>query len=654
MIHKQKKMWLTVVGVCSALLSSITSYSQVNVIDSLKRVLLTQQDDSSKVITLNAISAELIYTNSDTAIFFAKSAIALATKLNYEMETADLKMRISAQFASQGKFDEGIKYGNEALATYYKLLFFNWRSDRKTILEKIGGTYLILGHNTMSQGNYPEALKNSLLALKIKEQLKDKKGICDIKYNLGNFYSLQHNYTEALKYYNASLKISEELGIKSDIALCYNTIAWVYSQQANYGEALKKCLTALKLAEEVKESATLAEIYNTLGVVYNNLGNYREALKYDFNALKLYNETGIYQQLPDIYNNMGLVYLRQKNFSNASKYLDTALTLSKQIGSLELIKWSYENWALLDSMQGNYKKALADFKLSVYYRDSLFNNENSKKLVQQQMQFDFDKKEAVAKEDQEKKEMLAAAEIQNQKNIRNFSIAGILAVIGLSIAGFYQYKRKKQLQNQQALINERFRISSELHDEVGATLSGISMYSHLTKEQMKLAQTAEVEKSLNIMQQNAGEMVNKLNDIVWLINPGQDTLQKLVQRLEEYAGDMSAIKNMQVKITVPEIFSTHSLPVESRRNIYLFCKEAINNAVKYSEGSLLELTVKENKQLLEIIISDNGKGFDTDSVKRGNGLDNMQKRATELGAAFNLQSKPGEGCSITLQVKITQ
>jgi signal transduction histidine kinase len=111
---------------------------------------------------------------------------------------------------------------------------------------------------------------------------------------------------------------------------------------------------------------------------------------------------------------------------------------------------------------------------------------------------------------------------------------------------------------------------------------------------------------------------------------------------------------MQIKITVPKQFSAYSLPVESRRNIYLFCKEVINNAVKYSGGNLLELTVKENYQLLEISISDNGKGFDIESIKRGNGLDNMKKRADELGGDFGMQSKPGEGCLISLKVKITQ
>lgn len=201
---------------------------------------------------------------------------------------------------------------------------------------------------------------------------------------------------------------------------------------------------------------------------------------------------------------------------------------------------------------------------------------------------------------------------------------------------------------------ERNRIKRDFHDEIGATLSGISMYSYLGLQQVKAVNISEAEKSLLIMQESAALITDKLNDIVWFINPDQDSLQKLVQRLEEYAGEMTAVKNIKLQTSVPEHFSTQSLSVESRRNIYLFCKEVINNAVKYSEAGLLELSVKENNHMLEITISDNGKGFDIESVKRGNGLDNMQKRADELGGHLNIQSKPGAGCQVSLKLKITQ
>lgn len=199
----------------------------------------------------------------------------------------------------------------------------------------------------------------------------------------------------------------------------------------------------------------------------------------------------------------------------------------------------------------------------------------------------------------------------------------------------------------------REKISRDLHDEVGSTLSGIAMYSHLAKEQVTHFGNGEVEKSLNIMQQSAREMVNKLNDIVWLINPAQDSLKKLIQRLEEYAHSMAIIKSMQLNIQVAEHLPEHSLPMESRRNIYLFCKEAINNAIKYSDGTRLDFIVKETNGVLEFTVTDNGTGFDKASIQRGNGLNNMQKRANEIGAKFTIHAKKEEGTMLSLKIKIT-
>ena len=210
-----------------------------------------------------------------------------------------------------------------------------------------------------------------------------------------------------------------------------------------------------------------------------------------------------------------------------------------------------------------------------------------------------------------------------------------------------------RLQSQLEVEELRNRISAELHDDIGSTLSGISMYSHLAREQIKNTNTEEIEKSLNIMQQSAGEMVNKLNDIVWFVNPEQDSLQKLIQRLKEYVVDMAAIKNMKVKVNVQANMQEHNLSIESRRNIYLFSKEAINNAVKYSEATLLELNIKEANGILEFAVADNGKGFDITTIKKGNGLGNMAKRADEIGAILMVRSKQHEGSLLSIKLKIT-
>ncbi len=206
------------------------------------------------------------------------------------------------------------------------------------------------------------------------------------------------------------------------------------------------------------------------------------------------------------------------------------------------------------------------------------------------------------------------------------------------------------LEGQQSIMNERMRMSRELHDEVGATLSGISMYSHLTKEQIKNDQTDEVEKSLNIIQQNAGDMVNKLSDIVWLTNPDQDSMQKLLQRLEEYCTEMAGTKNIKVKLRLPAPIASIELPAETRRNIYLLFKEAINNAVKYSNASMLELYVKEQDGIIKISLKDDGDGFDMETVSRGNGLNNMEQRAKEMKANCTIESFKEKGTSITVTI----
>lgn len=206
---------------------------------------------------------------------------------------------------------------------------------------------------------------------------------------------------------------------------------------------------------------------------------------------------------------------------------------------------------------------------------------------------------------------------------------------------------------QQAMLNERLRISRELHDDIGSTLSGIVLYSHLAGTQLHKQDIDEVEKSLSKIQYSANEMVSKLSDIVWAVNPEHNTVKSLMQKLEEYAVEIAVAKNMEVKTNLPGYLTEVSLPAENCHNIYLLGKEAINNAVKYSNASFIELSADCFDYMIEFTFSDNGKGFSAETTKKGNGLNNMQKRADDIGAVFSLQTCPGKGTEILLQCKIT-
>ncbi|HQW25537.1 MAG TPA: ATP-binding protein, partial [Saprospiraceae bacterium] len=149
-----------------------------------------------------------------------------------------------------------------------------------------------------------------------------------------------------------------------------------------------------------------------------------------------------------------------------------------------------------------------------------------------------------------------------------------------------------------------------------------------------------------------GDMVKKLNDIIWLLNPEQARLQQLVEKLEEYIRQLAEYKNVSVSVDIIDHISAIELPLEVRRNIYLIFKEAINNSFKYSQADSISLTIRSAEANLEFILQDDGVGFDIETVKRGNGLNNMQSRAKEIGATIRMDSAPGRGTRLSLTYRL--
>lgn len=226
-------------------------------------------------------------------------------------------------------------------------------------------------------------------------------------------------------------------------------------------------------------------------------------------------------------------------------------------------------------------------------------------------------------------------------------ISLMILTAGAAGLSLYRYKLRKAIE----LEKIRTRIATDLHDDIGATLSSISMYSESLKGQVK-EKLPHLEPVLTKMGENSREMVTGMSDIVWAINPDNDGGEKLQQRMENYATDMCAIKNITLHFEANEKVKQLVLPLEKRKNIYLIFKEALNNAVKYSNAKNIHVKMNHRQKELQIQISDDGKGFDKNKVKKGNGLNNMELRANEMKARLQLTSQPDEGTMINLQVGI--
>ena len=225
----------------------------------------------------------------------------------------------------------------------------------------------------------------------------------------------------------------------------------------------------------------------------------------------------------------------------------------------------------------------------------------------------------------------------------------IAAVAGGLIYTFYRY-RINQLKQ---LFAVRTKISRDLHDEVGSTLSGIGLLSEMAKQQLENSRNIEVSTSLQKISTHSEEMLGKMSDIVWAINPQNDSFEKIIDRLKSYAKSIAASTGIHVHFETEKDLMKMNLDMQQRNNIYLICKEAINNAIKYSECRNICFELRRNDRQFQILVKDDGKGFNSQQVYEGNGLKNIRARAKEIGAGLKIHSENDAGTSITLLISFT-
>lgn len=225
----------------------------------------------------------------------------------------------------------------------------------------------------------------------------------------------------------------------------------------------------------------------------------------------------------------------------------------------------------------------------------------------------------------------------------------IILLIAGAIYAFYRY-RINQLKK---LVEVRTKISRDLHDDVGSALSGIGLLSEVALQQLQKEKSTEAQRSLQKINTSSEETLEKMSDIVWAINPQNDSFEKVMSKLRNYAKTITQPLGIRLHFDSASLNRDFDLPMQKRNNIYLICKEAINNAVKYSGCQNLTVSVRQDDHQISININDDGKGFDMKQASEGNGLKNMQARAQEIKAGINLHSETGKGTSLKLSVNIT-
>jgi signal transduction histidine kinase len=227
-----------------------------------------------------------------------------------------------------------------------------------------------------------------------------------------------------------------------------------------------------------------------------------------------------------------------------------------------------------------------------------------------------------------------------------FQVLAIVAAAAIAYA-LYRYRLARLL----ALERLRTRIATDLHDDIGSTVSQIAMLSEVAgRHAVKNEQIEPLSDIANLSR----ELVDSMSEIVWAIDPAQDRLDDLAHRMRRFASDLFNTDSVRVEFRTPGPERNPAMDANLRRQIFLIFKEALHNASRHSRCTAVEIDFRFEKGVIDLRIQDNGKGCDLAQAGRGHGLASMQERAKQIGGRIWLASQPGHGTTIQLHVPLAR
>jgi signal transduction histidine kinase len=662
-------------------------FSQDNVLDSLKHLLKTSKSDTTKINLLNQLSVQISSSDSLQSLRYAKNALSQAKRINYFSGIAEAYFNI-------GLFYELVYNQKLAEGYYRKVIALSLKNDMPKQLAAGYQNYAIL---QKLQANFKEALKLNLLAIPIYERLKDSIMLANVYTNTGNCYVNLNLFKDAIAYHIKSLKLNQKLNAHLGEARAYNNIAIVYERNGDFHKALENYRLALKSALKSRKKPIIAAINGNIGSSYQDLKQPMLALPYVKEAISYFKEIGDKQRLGLNLNNLATIYNDLKkyklaydasndaievaneandqeslgyayitaatamaglnNYTAAQNMISKALIVARQQNRAALYLDLYGTGAKIYKSAGKHEKANEFFEKVISLKDSTYNAEKHSQIASLQEQYESQRKDKLIIE-KELAENISKSELNRNKRlliVLILAISGLIIIVVLIIRNIRLLGIKSQTEKallsseaKEELLNEKLRISSELHDNIGSQLTFI----HSSIQNLRSSNQSPGDLMLKETEDIAVNTIRDLRQTVWFINNSSFSSDDFAVRLHEYLKPYQALSNTKVSIenSIPQNFQLSSF---TATHLFRIVQEAITNAIKYAEASCIEIKLFQlNDKGLAIRITDNGKGFDVSESSAGFGLKNMKSRAEKLDADFSIESSENSGTSI--QVRLPQ
>ncbi len=352
---------------------------------------------------------------------------------------ADLLNKLSRQLITIGQYDKALNFSSQAMA-----LLAAHKGNERGVKIMTATTFNNLGILYRMKGNYGKSLENNYQALRIRLAENDKPGIAASYNNIGSVFKERADLPRALDNYLKSLEIFKEIGDKKRIAASLNNIGTVYYDMNNDALSLEFYYKSVEIKKEIGDRAGMTGTLNNIGNIYFAKGKLDSAMAIYKRTLAIVEELGDKEGIAAACTNLGSLHTKMRKFKDARQYLDRATQIASEQSFKASMKHTLEKMVCLDTTEGDFRKGLKHFDLYIDYRDSILNQANLEKSVRAELDFEYEKKQAQEKLEQERKDLQADAELNRQKQQRNYSIAGLVLVFLLALLIFRSFREKQR------------------------------------------------------------------------------------------------------------------------------------------------------------------------------------------------------------------
>ncbi|WP_020403001.1 tetratricopeptide repeat-containing sensor histidine kinase [Gracilimonas tropica] len=446
---------------------------------------------------------------------------------------------------------------------------------------------------------------------------------CNILSKLSNSFLKLNNYDKAIEILSPCLEY-ENLPPPIQ-SLVRSNLSSVYDSKGD----LETATLFLEQAAQISQNYRIPNISNShtvrLGELYLDQGFVEKA---DSLTVLVDNPaTSFSRPNEDLhkYYFLSRLALAKQEYEKALDYADRNIQLAGQHELEELLRDIYSIKASALESLGRFDEALENERLQRELDNDLRQQREEWSNNMLSVRYQLQNKEAQL--------MDANLKIESIR-VRNFLI--IIGFILVSGYLFYRYRIHYLLKEEKT----RNRIARDLHDDLSGTLSSISFFSEAAKRVQK--DPNESQRFLSIIDESATEAKEKINDIIWAIDPSKDDWQTFLKKCKRFASDMLDSHDIDYTLDISNDLN-FPLTLQIRQNLWLIFKECITNLSKHSKATEASVIFKAEKEGLILEIFDNGVGFDPGQINNGHGVKNMRYRAEAIGGTFTLETQTGEG-----------